>query len=1104
MPERRVIDPSRCWVRHVKRAPAGTAAPFRCSFDDHAELHRWRRAQNATDETGLEAADRARVQDGSVVFWATGRHAAMAPRKLTDGVLELDFNIAPTATQDTAAIPIRQTAVGAMLMGHVSYSSSATVLRVYRRAAGAWTQLAGSTTFAGLTAGDHRLRVTATGNVVTVALFRLSDGAQIGSTLSHTLAGADATAHGSGVNGRLGWRVEANSSPNAVVLRALTAVASTDNPDAWDVGGGVFLPEPLEGVNGRQGWQQAEVAPALGDDGEFTVRFPNAVGDDGRLHRDRFALLTDPTYRAGEEWIEFYREPHDCLFVGTPVRWKIDGSTLELSGADAGVLAVADRSGELDQWADPPQTVIEHYGRLTRAIVSTDFRGVTDVGALPDGWVANKAYRWGEVPTAPATIDPNGGGIRLVVGAGVAPNLGIDLDGVYADDYVVTARVRHVGGYLYVMVEPADPAGPALVNGYVIGTSGTIGQGEVHGTNTAVDWTYRVQDYDTPRLSEIRVVLHRRWIAFYVNGGLVKLAERVYPYGTPAALYIRTGGTGGELVVESAAVFTRQPILTRGAKPGTYKTPGAPTPGGLHGRYYDLTAYAQRYPFAGMAASAFSPLDEPKTERLDPTIAFSSAGPAPTWQPPSIPAAYFGVRWTGSIYLDLSGNGRRLRLDLDDAARVWVGHRRGGIGFGDPIIDQGWAAGGNFTDQRSADLRFTLGPNAQSGWYPIVIEYVASAGGNGLTLQESPLDGSGNPTAWTTVPATKLSPYGCVVDTFRLEPNREIAKQIGDAFGYQVVCEPRALESGEFPGQLVPYLRAGRDTDYVIDTVEGTQAAAEGDAGDAVDRLIVDAAGIADPTGSGQLSAEMVLPGTAGAHVFLATGYESLSEISERSLLEQRTSSLLALRGSPNEQVGVRPRGTRELADTFPLTGALARFDWQPGDGVRLDLPELAVRDLTPRQITKVSWPLYPDGVGAPSVGFRQRPRSIREIIRKSLRTSLTAQRNYQGGLTTVVGTMGSATWTGGADGHSRLLLPVDFASVVKLEAVVSAVGTGWLLLVNGVSTGITIGAQGRYDITRFLAREDTTSPRVYAHMTGGTSGYELVLQALVRLPGSP
>jgi len=263
-----------------------------------------------------------------------------------------------------------------------------------------------------------------------------------------------------------------------------------------------------------------------------------------------------------------------------------------------------------------------------------------------------------------------------------------------------------------------------------------------------------------------------------------------------------------------------------------------------------------------------------------------------------------------------------------------------------------------------------------------------------------------------------------------------------------------------------------------------------------VDGLVADAAGIADPKGSGQLSAQVV--DYTRDHLALRQGYESLSDITEAPLLQTRLDSLLALRSSPNEQVGVRPSGQRDLVDTFPLTGTLARLDWLPGDGFLRDLEEIGVKDLTPVQLTTVSWPLRPDGVGAPTIGCRQRPRSVRAAMLRLSRAIYAPRQNYQGSIALISGSLGGG---GGVDEYSRVALPSNLSTIVRATAVVLGVGSGWRLEVGGLDLGSPLGLvsrAGRYDITDSLRAAGTGVPQAYARLIGGTGSYQLVLEISV------
>lgn len=854
----------------------------------------------------------------------------------------------------------------------------------------------------------------------------------------------------------------------------------------------------LDALNGRAGWQSANVAQALSDDGSVVLVLANAEGDDGRRHRERFGLLTDDTYRIGEEWLEVYRgeqmRPDDLEAVFTPAAWRMDRGNLELRGPDLMALYTLARSSELDVWHHAPRDVFEHYTRLPVALLARSFANwiATGSGASSDGWTYADAASPGALP-----------GIRLADAGGAPASVAHAIAGAEADNFAAAARITWelpapptaVGQDVRLVVAQANGDtiearySPFDGNLQLAGAAIAVGAGVM----AAAGKTKRTM----PGGCSLKLLVRRRWVYAYLEGELLARARRS---ALSAPVSVAVEARNATVTVNRIDAEDLKPFGLRGADKGDRRLPGIPTPGGLRGRYYNEAAAASQLPGGAAGApylqAVLDDLRDPNDSRLDPVLSFALGA---AWQPPAAQPASgaFSARWTGAIYLDLTGNGRRVRLGiLDGAARVWIGRT---LLDADAVIDS-WTAGSK-ADLRSARLETLLG--SASGWFPIVVEYANDGGNGSITLQESPLDGSGNPTAWADVPATKLSPLGCYEETHRFESHRELLGTIAETFGYQWRVDPRKLESGEFPGQVIPRIRVGVDTDKIVPNDRATDLASEGDAADAVDRLLVDAAGIADPKGAEQLTASVVndpAVNAPGGHLFLSTGAESLPEVTEPNLLEQRASSLLALRSGPNEQVAARPTdAAQELTDTFPLTGALARRRWRPGDGLRLALEDLSVVDDTPRQLLAISWPLYRQGAGAPSVGWRQRPRGLRAFLRRIARVSFAAQRNYQGQSGVITGTFGATA--GAADGYSRAPLPEDLSRVVEATLVVEAItGPTGTVEINGAATAppVLVNSVGRYDVTRFIAR-DGVAPRMRARITGATT-YEIHLELRVNL----
>src|SRR5581483_1632756 len=114
---------------------------------------------------------------------------------------------------------------------------------------------------------------------------------------------------------------------------------------------------------------------------------------------------------------------------------------------------------------------------------------------------------------------------------------------------------------------------------------------------------------------------------------------------------------------------------------------------------------------------------------------------------------------------------------------------------------------------------------SKDGWYPIVLEFARGSEApttSTIAFEFWPssefTDPSGQKikSVMQFVPPSVLSPLGCVDQHFQGQSHFTITQEIAAAFGYQMRCEPAQLESGNFPGQLIPRVRVGRDTDEII------------------------------------------------------------------------------------------------------------------------------------------------------------------------------------------------------------------------------------------------------------------------------------------------
>jgi hypothetical protein len=820
------------------------------------------------------------------------------------------------------------------------------------------------------------------------------------------------------------------------------------------IGAASFTPQPLDALGGRAGWQTASIEAGLNGDGTLTIRFPNAPGEDGVLHRRRFALLTDPAYRVGEEWLELYREPYTVEAVCTPAKWRRDRQVVELTCVDVSVHLATFRGSELDVWdGHAPRDVIEHYTRARTLVAGTEFAGFAPAAGAWGAW------------TVPAAVTVGPTGRPRITAGGAWQTMTLPLADVTADCWTVELRAR--------VLARTSPAYLALnLGGGVVLQLNGMGDSpsSVDVTAAAPGVTAelaRALGFDVPRAVNLRVVARYDRLFYFVNGELVAELRRPAPYTAPTN--VAPAAFNATVELDAVHVEDLTPYALRGADKGDRMLAGSPPPVGLRARYYNAAGiYANNAARDDQHARLFRLDAEPIVERLDATLTLTGTAP-------NLPGA-FAARWVGAIYLDLAAGDRRVRLNpVGGYARLYVGRT-----MRDEPAASSWQGAAGTAPLTSPALRSWLG-TSEAGWFPIVVELTQGTNALSLGLQDGPADGS----AYADVPSTRLSPVGVVEEQWRHEAHRTVIDSIVETFGLQWRTEPRALESGEFPGQVIPRRRVGRDTDVVIDDLAGVDVQSEGDASEAIDSLIADAAGIADPKGSGQLSAELLDLDNAAAHLGIATGYESLSEVSEAQMLETRLGSLLALRSSPNEQVGVRPQGQQDLVDSFPLTGQLALMRWRPGDGVRLELDDVDVIDRTPRQMTGVTRTYVPSGITAPTVAFRERPRDARAILKRTLRAVYALGRNYQGTLAILSGGYVPTSLAAAGNGtvYSYVPLPQDLDRLVGVYVDVGYVSTGQVTLeVNGVNTGVIVNAPGRYDVTRWAKPEGAaTLRRAYA-----------------------
>jgi hypothetical protein len=1123
-----------------------------------------------------------------------------------------------------------------------------------------------------------------------------------------------------------------------------------------------YVPD-FEGLDGPGGWQQGDYELRVYEEGRASLTFPNGAGSDGRLHRERFKIITDGkrepfhvsgqvvymggNYRPGDEFIEIWEgEPGEVAFVLVPTKATISRSRITIEGFDAFWLLKKTRETASGFWNHAPRDVWEHYTGVWRDFVSDNFED----GSVYDFDFSTTAY-----------VNSDNGKWRYRIATNVGAHAGAPgtLRFVGTDD-VSTARLESLstitGGVgfaenpnLHCRVEARFRRDPLPPLGYV---ELILGTGNIHGFRMREDYveiltsgyenrTVRL-DTTAPGPFTVAIEIRGRWVYYYLDGTHVATTPRVAS-STSGIVGFQVSGGAGTGAAYAELEFLRckilEPFLLRGAAKGDYHFPTIAPEGGtfseptgsLGAVFFNESSERARVGDSDLTDWLLAPTKAPWASTLETSIWYPQGANGklaglPTGGP--LDNEFISARWTGSVYLDIENKDYRFRITGSDRVRLWIGKTR----HGEQIVDDWTAAGATIDTVRTSgwlktDLAFHVNVDADSGWYPIVVEFSADAGTNGIVVEyqqsgwnanlwvalgesdyrsviaaDAPvylfplgdvrtdardwggtvvgthtgapnrayiggvrgtratefdgtddviscgdiadfagtapfsvevwfrldaigedhtvlgktenasftvvdgwdmfvwggdnrvffrryvngskveavttgavtknrwyhavgvftgtqlivyLDGiAGTPVAASSSLAghadafligtspdnfsavskldgaiqmvsiydfaltgtqvanhfaaaavyngVKVAPHGIFAQHVRFESHYDVIRALMDTFGYQARCEPRQLESGHFPGELVPWRRVGRDTEKVLTAEESVDYAATIAAEEVADVLIADASGLATEN-QASLVGEIADFPNLDDHLFITEEYESLSDVGNVQQLAQRLETLLALRGSSWEEIQAMPIGRRQLLDSWPLTGDLMAFAWEPGDGVRISLPELSVEDASPRQILGVRRGIVPAGIERHEVSFRQRPRSFRDSLRKIRRVALQQLRNYQGQIVAFTGTLGVSGGSG-ADLFSVLPLPESLSDIIRVTLSVEekSDASAWRVEINGDSSALfNVTAVGRYDITG-LFRQKQSGYKPYAQVklitTGSSTGtWQIQIEAL-------
>lgn len=823
----------------------------------------------------------------------------------------------------------------------------------------------------------------------------------------------------------------------------------------------------------------------LGDSGEWSLTFPNAVGGLGPW-RDRFSA------DRALEFVEVYRD--DALeFVGSVQRVEVDRGQVTVSGTDA--WALLRRAYERDRsWTAAPQEVVQAYTRVPVTRLADDFPG----SSLGAGWTIRQDA--GETITVTVA-----NGLAHISGSGSdSGGIVYDVGAVLGDTWRATVVIARVGSptplnFGIDMKTPTNDVVLRLLTSPSSSSGASITSFDDLGGNSVNVF----RDEGGESLPKALTIERRgRWASAYINRLLIGVVPFQSVEGVDRIEVRIVTSVSGSAYVDSALVTELQGFLTRGSDKGDYVLPGGQPTGGLRGRYFNNSD------LQGLAAATrrdriLAPDREPYAERLDPVVN-TGGGLAIPVQPGS-PTTHFSVRWFGSVYLRLDLGNYLIQVSgMTGGARIWVGK----TGWGDQLVDA-WTLATPPVTAAATISAATLGSRA--GWYPIIVEYHHDTGTAALSLDFDPPSGYTDPGgtalsgALVPIPSTSLSPLGCFDNRVQGTSHFDLVGQAAAAFGYQLLLEPMSLESGEFPGRLVPRVRVGRDTDVEleVDDTDGVEPAlnpgATLDGSDQALTLIGSGSGIADGRGSQTLAEVTNLTDVAGG-LFSLEAWVDAGDIAFPDLLAARLNAELGLRDEVWEEVRATPRAQDRLADTWPLSGTLAAMRWRPGDGVRLSVPDVGVEDTTPRQITQVTRTFAAEGRTGAQVAFRQRPRSGARALRGHLRGALALGRSYQRQLITLQGEyIVSTVAAGGFSGYSRLtLLPGDAVVRAVFRIVINTTSQTIGLEVNGTDRTAALGGgwstiPTEIDITGYATQATATDNRLYGRMQNNGASSSIV-----------
>lgn len=858
----------------------------------------------------------------------------------------------------------------------------------------------------------------------------------------------------------------------------------------------VARPLPMSNLTSSPDFVSGNWIGRLGDAGEGSLTFPNKDASDGVPWRQRF----DPTGHL--QFMEIYRNG-ELDFCGViDAITTLDRQQVQIHCYDG--MWLLKKAYERD-WTvtQAPRDVIERGAKMWVPTVADNFAAGTYVsGSHLITPAMGSAYPWAISTTlsGSVTVNPSGGANLNVGGtnnatAAISNGAG---GSTFASEATIWSAQADVGLSNSAVGLRLFVTDTSLLT-YAIYLGATTGSTLFYSGSTLMSQSV------VPGSTSYSLLIESdgEWVTAYVNGTIIGQIRRMAApqLGNNVEMQVQVAGTlvNTTATVQSALVRVQSPFLLGDS--GDYVLPGTadtyPT-GGLHARYFNdldlqsnssalsmILSPTRQQSYGTSSPAEYANQQDAQIDGQNPP-GYSQTTPGPG----AAALQNWSCRWFGAIYLKLSDGSYGFQWNnpgestSNYAVRIWIGKTQ----LGAQLVDEWSFSSGTGSigfSVTAADLEGTLpydgGTVARDGWYPIKIEFAcggATGEAGALILTSSPAaytDPGGTAIAAgvqsTVVPATSLSPLGCVDQRYQGISHFDLAQQTAQAYGYQISCEPKQLESGLFPGVLAPRVREGHDTDIVLSPDLGPRQDGEGilnyssglDASDFACSLTGNGAGFQNGN-TGQLQATVFDPGTMLSSLFDAQQWQDFSDASFASLLQALLNSQLGLQLEPWQLLSADPHGRPRQSYTWPLPGELAAMRWRPGDGLRINAPDINVFDTSPRQMLTITRNILPNGTPSTQASFALRPRTPAHALKQQLYKASRLQRNYQRQRTTITGgyvTSAVPAVSGGVVSYtSYAIMPLNGVQVIgaSLRIPYNSGGVSMSVEINGTDQTSNLG----------------------------------------------